>query len=549
MMTDDMTMTSPSPEEKPTVAAARLDWRARLRGRAVVAQTFLFPDRNQADWQALRQTVTIEGQLSAPYMLMCALSAGIAILGLLQSSTAVVIGAMLISPLMSPIAALGFGFASLDGQRIRDTAKVIAIGAAIGIATGLLLTLLSPIRNATPEIIARTEPTLLDLVVAVISGVAGAYATIQQKGATAIGVAIATALMPPLATVGYGLGVGNAGFAAGAFLLFLTNLAAIGFAFALVARFSGAARPLANVSWNARHVAAAVLAFLVLAVPLGLTLRRVASEVQAQADTRTVLIQRLAIKPMNIAQLQVTWPWRGSPTVDAVVVEPQYTANAEALLAADLEQRWGVAPIINLQQVVAEDVAARNAAIIDAAAQRTASGIARDTPPLTAIRGALRLPLQGLWTNRANRSVQLVPFAIPGWTLADYRLAERAAIAAGGEWQVRLVPPFEPQLRLTFTSDANGMIAVAGAADARWALERWGVAPQRIAGLDGSNATPAARDAALAAAKATATALGVDAGLAEAAGTAPAADGRAVLIDLLPPSPSTMAALEPPTPQ
>jgi uncharacterized hydrophobic protein (TIGR00271 family) len=115
-------------------------------------------------------------------MLMCGLSAGIAALGLLQSSTAVVIGAMLISPLMGPIATMGFGFASFDGHQIRDSVKVIAIGVAIGILTGVLLTWLSPIRNATPEIIARTEPNLLDLAVAVFSGIAGAYATVQQKG-------------------------------------------------------------------------------------------------------------------------------------------------------------------------------------------------------------------------------------------------------------------------------------------------------------------------------------------------------------------------------
>ncbi|TXG94245.1 MAG: DUF389 domain-containing protein, partial [Rhodocyclaceae bacterium] len=224
--------------------------------RAQIDKTGLFPDLKGDAGKALRQSVRDEGRITKSYMLMCGLSAGIAALGLLQSSTAVVIGAMLISPLMGPIASMGFGFASLDGHQIRDSVKVIAIGAAIGILTGVLLTWLSPIRNATPEIIARTEPTLLDLAVAVFSGIAGAYATVQQKGATAIGVAIATALMPPLATVGYGLGVANMSFALGAFLLFLTNLAAIAFSFALIARLSGAARPLSNVEITPRYVLA-----------------------------------------------------------------------------------------------------------------------------------------------------------------------------------------------------------------------------------------------------------------------------------------------------
>jgi uncharacterized hydrophobic protein (TIGR00271 family) len=153
----------------------------------------------------LRHQVQDDGALTRGYMLMCGLAAGIAALGLLQSSTAVVIGAMLVSPLMSPIAALGFGFASIDGQRIRDAARVVLVGAAIGIAAGMLITWISPIRNATPELLARTQPTLLDLAVALLSGIAGGYATVMGKGGTAIGVAIATALMPPLTTVGYGI--------------------------------------------------------------------------------------------------------------------------------------------------------------------------------------------------------------------------------------------------------------------------------------------------------------------------------------------------------
>jgi uncharacterized hydrophobic protein (TIGR00271 family) len=210
---------------------------ARLRAR--FAHIVLLPDLGPAEAHDLRVSVRDDGSLTPGYLLMTILSAGIATLGLLQSSVAVVIGAMLISPLMGPIAALGFAFASLDGHRIREAIRVVAIGAAIGIATGVLLTWASPIRNATPEIISRTQPNLLDLAIALLSGVAGGYATVRGRGATAIGVAIATALMPPLATVGYGIGVFRLDFARGALLLFLTNLAAIAFSFAVIARLSG----------------------------------------------------------------------------------------------------------------------------------------------------------------------------------------------------------------------------------------------------------------------------------------------------------------------
>lgn len=466
--------------------------------RTQIDGTKLFPDLAGESGRTLRQSVRDDGQLTKSYMLMCGLAAGIATLGLLQSSTAVIIGAMLVSPLMGPIAAMGFGFASLDGHQIRDSMKVIAIGAAIGILTGILLTLLSPIRNATPEIIARTEPTLLDLAVAMLSGIAGAYATVQQKGATAIGVAIATALMPPLATVGYGLGVANMGFAFGAFLLFLTNLAAIAFSFAVVARFSGAARPLANVEITPRYVIAGLAGFAVLATPLGVTLYRVTAEAKAQATVRRLIGEELRLKPENIAQLQVKWPLRGSPSVDAVVVSPQYANDAEKRLLDKLTAEWGEQPSVSLQQVVAADVQAQTRAIVDAAVRTSAAGITQDAPPLIAIREAVGLPTQALWTNRAERTVQIVPFAAEGWELRDYRDAEKAAARAGAGWNVRVIPPVTPRLFSTVELREGAPQRGPELDDAIWAIDRWDVQGISVAGLSTGNASEESKTAALA---------------------------------------------------
>lgn len=481
-------------------------WWARLRFsalrsfalfRAQIDKTGLFPDLKGDAGKALRQSVRDEGQITKSYMLMCGLSAGIAALGLLQSSTAVVIGAMLISPLMGPIASVGFGFASLDGHQIRDSIKVVAVGAAIGILTGILLTWLSPIRNATPEIIARTEPTLLDLAIAVFSGIAGAYATVQQKGATAIGVAIATALMPPLATVGYGLGVANFGFALGAFLLFLTNLAAIAFSFALIARLSGAARPIAHVEITPRYVIAGLAAFAVLATPLGTTLYRVTAEARAQAMVRRLLQQDLNLKPVNIAQLQVKWPLRGSPSVDAVIIAPQYTNDAEHVLLSKLEAEWGVRPVLNLQQVVATNVTAQTRAIVDAAVETSAAGIARDVPPLIAIREAVGLPTQALWVNRTERTVQLVPFAAEGWRLGDYREAEQAAGQVAAGWNVRIIPPVQPRPPVAIAMQDGEPQQSPELADIIWAIQRWGVQGITVGGYSSGNAADDDKAAAL----------------------------------------------------
>ncbi|HOB14638.1 MAG TPA: DUF389 domain-containing protein [Novosphingobium sp.] len=456
-----------------------------LRWRLRAARFLMLPQLSADEAREMRQAVQTEGELTQGFVLMSALSAGIATFGLLQSSTAVVIGAMLISPLMGPIAALGFGFASLDGRRIRDALRVVLIGAAIGILTGVLLTWLSPIRNATPEILARTQPTLLDFAVALLSGLAGGYATVIGKGGTAIGVAIATALMPPLATLGYGLGVLQPTFALGALLLFLTNLSAIAFSFALVARLSGAARPWGNVEWEPRYIAAGIAAFLALAVPLGLTLLRVVEENALRGAARTAIIAE-AGKGSTIAQLDVNWSLLEDPRVSAVVVTPHYTGQAGEKVRAALSAQTGEPVEVNLQQVLSADIGGQTQTMIDAAMERTVAGIAADVPPMATIRGSLGLPSRSMWINRAERTVFVEPVAAPGWTLADYRQAEERAAAGSDRWIVRVVPPASADLRVAV--DQSRADATAVSPDlAAWAIARWGLAQVTVRTADGTD--------------------------------------------------------------
>ena len=166
------------------------------------------------------------------YWLEIVFSAGIAAFGLVVNSPAVIIGAMLISPLMGPIMAAGLGLAAGDLYlAIKSIANIIAsIAVAIGLS-GFIVWLL-PFHSITPEILARINPNLLDLGIALFSGLAGSVAVIRTDAGSGVmtlpGVAIAVALMPPLCTLGYGLGSGaNTQIMTGAGLLFLTNLVAI----------------------------------------------------------------------------------------------------------------------------------------------------------------------------------------------------------------------------------------------------------------------------------------------------------------------------------
>jgi uncharacterized hydrophobic protein (TIGR00271 family) len=169
---------------------------------------------------------------SLNYGLELLFSAGIATLGLVLNSPAVVIGAMLISPLMGPILAAGLALAAADLYLgIKSLLSVVLSGLGAVLFSAVLVWLL-PFQSPTAEILARTQPNLLDLGVALLSGLAGSIVVCRGGtggGVTALpGVAIAVALMPPLCTLGFGVGSGSSWpIISGAGLLFLTNLAAI----------------------------------------------------------------------------------------------------------------------------------------------------------------------------------------------------------------------------------------------------------------------------------------------------------------------------------
>ena len=352
---------------------------------------------------------------------------------------------------------------------------MVAVGSAIGILTAVLITWLSPIRNATPEILSRTQPTLLDLAVALFSGIAGGYATVIGKGGTAIGVAIATALMPPLAVLGYGLGVLQIQFALGALLLFLTNLAAITFSFALIARLSGAARPLFKVEWQPRYVAILAAAFLLLAVPLSMTLVRISQEGSMRSAARTAILEACGGKPARITQIEVSWPLFGDPSVDALVIAPTYSPNAEAQAEARLAEILDEEVTINLQQIQAADLQSQTRAMVDAAMERTAAGIAADVPPYDKIRASVGLPTNSMWINRAERRVYLEPVRAPGWTLYDYAQTELAANRVSNKWNVRIIPPAQAVIRVYLGDPEKASENAVNPELAGWALLRWGM--------------------------------------------------------------------------
>ena len=170
------------------------------------------------------------------WILMCAIM--IASLGLNVNSTAVIIGAMLISPLMGPIIGMGLSVGIGDFDLLKRALKNYGVATLISVVTATVYFLISPLSEARSELLARTSPSLYDVLIAFFGGAAGVLAlTTKSKGQVIPGVAIATALMPPLCTAGYGLATAQWSYFFGAFYLFFINTVFIAVATFLGVKF------------------------------------------------------------------------------------------------------------------------------------------------------------------------------------------------------------------------------------------------------------------------------------------------------------------------
>ena len=185
---------------------------------------------DQAHPDKIDSVIRANTRVSGTNMWVLMFAIAVASIGLNVNSTAVVIGAMLISPLMGPIVGMGYGLAVGDTALIRQAVRNIIIFIVISLITATLYFLLTPLKEAQSELLARTQPTLWDVLIAFFGGSAGIVALTRKEGGNAIpGVAIATALMPPLCTAGYGLAHGNWHYFLGASYLFGINCVFIAF--------------------------------------------------------------------------------------------------------------------------------------------------------------------------------------------------------------------------------------------------------------------------------------------------------------------------------
>ena len=187
-----------------------------------------FPHALESDFKDLFLSLKESANVSSTYVLLMVLSALLATLGLFLNSPSIVIGAMVLAPLMAPIISLSMGMLRSDGELSRQSFATLFIGMFIALSLSALIAYVLPFQEVTNEIEGRLHPSTLDLLVAVLSGVAGAFANARENIAKSLpGVAIAVALVPPLCVSGIGIGWMNFDVFYGAMLLFLTNLTGI----------------------------------------------------------------------------------------------------------------------------------------------------------------------------------------------------------------------------------------------------------------------------------------------------------------------------------
>lgn len=440
-------------------------WRRRLAG---------------IDAGRIQAEVEKNGRLSYPLVFLTLASCAIATLGLLLNSVAVIIGAMLIAPLMGPIVLFGFSIAHTNTAMAARGGLALLIGVAGALATAIVIVKLAPFIPPTPEILARTSPNLFDLLIAVFSGLAAGYAIIRGQSGVVVGVAIATALMPPLAVVGYGIATAEPEIFKGAALLFLTNMLAIAFSVAFMALWYGLGRLHAPKELLWKTVAAgAVLALLSL--PLARTLKDSVRETWRAKQVESVMREAAAPTGTTLDRLELRTGEDGETLVHAVLLTPRYDPELAPALEQAMAQRLNKPVRLRLDQIETGGVtpARLESALSPIAASRAA------IHPLSTVRDWLPAPLVEAEIDAERQVARLEISPLFGGKLATLRDMESRLRERFPDWRIEIVPPAMPLPAIPFNAKEGALPdeTTEELNTAAWALKRWQVQQAQVSGF------------------------------------------------------------------
>ncbi|OCR00995.1 hypothetical protein BCD67_06450 [Oscillatoriales cyanobacterium USR001] len=275
-----------------------------------------------AEIEQMHDSLLEDSHLNLNYMVLTVSACLIASFGLLSNSAAVIIGAMIIAPLMMPLR--GLAFAALEGNTrlFRRSLISLFVATAVGILLSCFLGVLVDLPEFGSEVLARTQPNLIDLGIAVVAGGMSGFAKTRPKvGDAMAGTAIAVALMPPLCVVGLSLSQGFWQFSWGAFLLYLTNFLGIILACMVVFIWAG----YGGKSKTKRALASTLALTAVLVIPLGISFAQLVRQVQLQASLKKILVSRTVTVGQQVELIRTNVDWTANPPVvhlDVLANEP-----------------------------------------------------------------------------------------------------------------------------------------------------------------------------------------------------------------------------------
>jgi uncharacterized hydrophobic protein (TIGR00271 family) len=277
------------------------------------------------------------------YLVMVVLSSILASIGLLQSSAAVIIGAMLVAPLMSPLMGFGVGLSLGEVDMMRKSALTVLQGILIVLLVAVFVGLISAFPLPTPEMLARGEPTFLDMMVALASGVAGAFALARKDIPAALaGTAIAAALVPPICTTGLALALGQMDLMVGAGLLTIVNVICISIAAAGTFALMGV-RGTGEISTVRRWIVSGLLLILI-GIPMGFLLWNATRQSRVKYETERVLERRFQGSEVISVDLE------GSAII--VTIQSPQPISVPEMVAAEIDIEERIDKEISLHLIV-----------------------------------------------------------------------------------------------------------------------------------------------------------------------------------------------------
>lgn len=301
-----------------------------------------------------------EAELNLNYMLLTVSACLIATFGLIANSTTAIIGAMIVAPLMMPLRGLALG--ALEGKVVLFRRSLISLFVAtlVAIILSYSLGVIISVPEFGSEVLARTQPNLIALGVAMVAGGVSGFAKVRPKISDAVaGTAIAVALMPPLCVVGLSLSQGMWQFSAGAFLLYSTNFLGITLACMLVfvwAGYSPMTTSIQALLWTIALTG-------VLVIPLGISFIRLVKQSQLQATLKKILVSRTVTVGQQVELIKTDVNWTASPPEVRLIVlanqplTPKQVALVENFLQKEIGRPFKlIFQVREVQEVRAKDI-------------------------------------------------------------------------------------------------------------------------------------------------------------------------------------------------